>query len=323
MKHVLLAAAALAGAVPVLAQTAPPPAPAITPAAPVAPTKGNAPVAGPAGAVRHGAVPAVHRRKVRPGPAELRVRSANQTATREPLDAGFVNALQVYPWSEGTLYRLLAAPERVTDIALQPGEVIVSVAAGDTVRWTVGDTTSGTGADKRVHILVKPFSAGLSTNLVITTDRRTYHLQLASTAATAMMGLSWTYPADELLAIVRKDAATRAAAPVASAIAAENLNFAYRITGDNPAWRPVRVFDDGRQTFIEFPESVATGEAPPLFVLGDKGEAELVNYRMSGRYYVVDRLFAAAELRLGAKKQAIVRIARATEAKRRSARRAS
>ena len=138
-----------------------------------------------------------------------------------------------------------------------------------------------------------------------------------------MMGLSWTYPADELLAIARKDAATRAAAPVASGIAAENLNFAYRITGDNPAWRPFRVFDDGRQTFIEFPETVATGEAPPLFVLGDKGEAELVNYRMSGRYYVVDRLFAAAELRLGAKKQAIVQITRAAEGKRRSARRAS
>ena len=64
----------------------------------------------------------------------------------------------------------------MTDIALQPGENLVAVAAGDTVRWVIGDTTSGTGADKRTHVLVKPFTAGLATNLVITTDRRSYHL---------------------------------------------------------------------------------------------------------------------------------------------------
>src|SRR3546814_9753229 len=71
---------------------------------------------------------------------------------------------------------------------------VISVAAGDTARWTVRDTTSGSGEAKRVHILVKPYAAGLSTNLVITTDRRAYHLQLESTAATAMAAISWTYP---------------------------------------------------------------------------------------------------------------------------------
>jgi P-type conjugative transfer protein TrbG len=93
-------------------------------------------------------------------------------ALTAPVTPAFVNAVQVYSYGEGVLYRLFAAPERVTDIALQPGEAIVSVAAGDTARWTVGDTTSGTGESRRVHILVKPFAAGLSTNLVITIDRR-------------------------------------------------------------------------------------------------------------------------------------------------------
>ena len=120
------------------------------------------------------------------------VDKANKAALREPSSAGFVRAVQVYPYSEGALYRLYAAPERVTDIVLQPGEAIISVAAGDTVRWTVGDTTSGSGESKRVHILVKPFAAGLRTNLVITTDRRTYHLQLESRLAGAMAALSWT-----------------------------------------------------------------------------------------------------------------------------------
>lgn len=237
-----------------------------------------------------------------------RVVAANRAALREPSGSGFVQAVQIYPYSDGALYRLFAAPERITDITLQAGEAITSVAAGDTARWTVGDTTSGSGADKRVHILVKPYAAGLSTNLVIATDRRVYRLQLESTPRAAMAALSWTYPQDELLAIRRQREAAEAAAPVAGGLAVDRLNFNYRLSGDKPAWRPVRVFDDGRQTFIEFPLGVAVGEAPPLFVLGEKGEATLVNYRMSGRYYVADRLFGAAELRLGEKRQSVVRI---------------
>lgn len=243
-----------------------------------------------------------------------RVTAANRAALREPSAAGYVNAVQIYPFAEGVLYRLYAAPERVTDIALQPGETVTAVAAGDTVRWTVGDTTSGSGETRRTHVLVKPFSAGLRTNLVITTDRRAYHLQLESTSATAMAAISWTYPQDELIAIQRQREAAERAAPVASSVTVEQLNFDYAITGDRPAWRPLRAFDDGRQTFIEFPPSLAVGEAPPLFVLGPNGEAQLVNYRVAGRYYVVDRLFGAAELRLGEKRQQIVRVARTAPA---------
>lgn len=305
MKHVLSAASMLA-AMPALAQSVSPQDPRQVPVPAIVPGPAPAATAQPIAA----APPVVRKRPVPPSPAELRVRAANREATREPATRAFINAVQVYSFSEGVLYRLFAAPERVTDIALQPGEAIVSVAAGDTARWTVGDTTSGSGEAKRVHILVKPFAAGLSTNLVITTTRRAYHLQLESTSTTAMAALSWTYPQDELIAIRRQEAAAEAAKPVAAALAIESLNFAYAITGDRPAWRPLRAFDDGRQTFVEFPANIAVGDAPPLFVVGDQGDIQLVNYRMSGRFYVVDRLFGAAELRLGGKKQAIVRISR-------------
>jgi type IV secretion system protein TrbG len=304
MNRILLAASALV-AVPAFAQTSPPQPPQAATASPSPPPVATV-ITPPPSVVRP---VAPHRHK--PSPAELRVRTANANATQEPATPAFVNAVQVYPYGDGVLYRLFAAPERVSDIALQPGEAIVSVAAGDTARWTVGDTTSGAGESKRVHILVKPFAAGLSTNLVITTDRRAYHLQLDSTPATAMAALSWTYPQDEMIAIRRQQASAEAARPVASGLAVERLDFGYVVTGDRPAWRPLRAFDDGRQTFVEFPASVGVGEAPPLFVIGDRGDAQLVNYRMSGRFYVVDRLFDAAELRLGGKKQAVVRIVRA------------
>jgi type IV secretion system protein VirB9 len=234
---------------------------------------------------------------------------------REPQRDFYVNAVQIYPWSEGALYRLYTAPERVSEIALQPGEALISVASGDTARWVIGDTASGTGASKQTHILVKPSAAGLRTNLLITTDRRLYRIELASTPATSMAGIAWTYPADELLALKGAEASAAAAQPVA-ALAVETLNFNYAISGDNVPWRPVRAFDDGRQVFIQFPANLGQGEAPPLFVVGEGGRAELVNYRVSGRYYVVDRLFGAAELRLGEKRQQVVRITRAGDGRR-------
>lgn len=252
-------------------------------------------------------------------PPTRRVEDANEAATREPTKYGYVNAIQVYPYTEGALYRLYAAPERVSDIALQPGEKLTSVSAGDTVRWVIGDTVSGAGDAERTHVLVKPFAPGLKTNLVIATDRRAYRLQLESTEKTAMAAISWTYPSDRITVLRRRNAAAEAALPVASNVALENIRFRYAITGDNPPWRPLRVFDDGRKVYIEFPQRIDQGEAPPLFVVGADGGNQLVNYRMRGNHYIVDRLFAAAELRLGTRPQQVVRISRTDGAPRRNA----
>ncbi|MBU6473929.1 MAG: P-type conjugative transfer protein TrbG, partial [Alphaproteobacteria bacterium] len=198
----------------------------------------------------------------------------------------------------------------VTDIALQPGESLSSISAGDTVRWVVGDTTSGAGAAKRVHVLVKPIAAGLKTNLIIMTDKRAYHLELESTEHTAMAAISWDYPQDDLIALRQQNAKAEATAPIAENVALGDLHFRYAVSGDRPPWRPVRAFDDGTHVYIEFPARIDQGEAPPLFVVDPKGNDALVNYRVRGRYYIVDRLFAAAELRLGETPQQVVRITR-------------
>src|SRR5258708_1083632 len=101
-----------------------------------------------------------------------RIDLANAAARGQPSRAGYVNAVQVFPFAEGALYQVYAAPGQVTDIALQEGEQLVGsgpVAAGDTVRWIIGDTESGPANGKRVHILVKPTRPDVVTNLVITT----------------------------------------------------------------------------------------------------------------------------------------------------------
>ena len=215
----------------------------------------------------------------------------------------------------------LGAPGQVTDVALQPGEQLVGsgpVAAGDTVRWIIGDTESGTGEAKQVHILVKPTRPDLQTNLVINTDRRTYLLELNSTEKTYMASVSWQYPHDELIALRRQNATAFAARPVATGVDISSLNFRYEIEGDTPAWRPLRAFDDGIKVYIEFPSGIRQGEMPPLFIIGPGGDTELVNYRVRQNYYIVDRLFGAAELRLGDKNsERRVRIIR-TDGRRRS-----
>jgi P-type conjugative transfer protein TrbG len=291
------ATSALAQTVPTLSATTPV-SPPVT-AAPAAPSTRSS---------------AAHRVRAKPSAAELRIRAANRAATLEPATAAYINAVQVYPFSDGAIIHVFTAPGQVTDIALQPGETLGAVAVGDTVRWVIGDTTSGSGDTKRTHVLVKPFAAGLSTNLIITTDRRVYHLALTSGERAAMVALSWTYPQDQLVALKAAAEQARATHPVASGLQLEQLHFNYAISGDQPDWRPLRAFDDGRQTFIEFPANLATGEAPPLFLVDAKGTASLVNYRLQGRFYIVDRLFDAAELRLGLKRQDVVRITRIADA---------
>ncbi|MEO4048105.1 P-type conjugative transfer protein TrbG [Pseudomonas sp. CAU 1711] len=245
-----------------------------------------------------------------PADERVRVSRANRDARVAPSREGYINAIQVWPYSDGALYQVYTSPGRVTAINLQPGEELVTVAAGDTVRWIVGDTTSGSGDGLRTAVLIKPTRVDLKTNLVITTTRRTYLIELSSTEHAWMASASWDYPKDRMLALQRHSNAAQAAASVDVGLSLERLRFRYAISGSNPPWKPLRAFDDGRKVYIQFPAGIALGELPPLFVIGPEGDGQLVNYRFRSPYYIVDRLFGAAELRLGADKGDVVRIER-------------
>src|SRR5690606_9031830 len=136
---------------------------------------------------------------------------SGRAAVREPEPGAYLGAIQVYPVEVGALYRLVTAPARVSASALEPGETLIAAAAGDTARWTGGDTTSGTGGTRRTHDMIKPQAAGLRTNLVITTDRRVYHLALESRNAAAMVAIRWRYPNASPLVLERVAERTEAA----------------------------------------------------------------------------------------------------------------
>lgn len=236
-----------------------------------------------------------------------RVENANAAARVQPRREGYYNAIQIYPWSEGALFQVYAAPGQITNIALELGESLTGagpIAAGDTARWIIGDTESGSGITRRIHVLVKPTRADISTNLVITTDRRTYMIELRSGEKPYMPAVAWAYP--------KQPAGQRQAIPATPLIpTVAARNYRYGLTGESPPWKPVAVYDDGRRVFVEFPRGIVQGEMPPLLVIGPDGEAQIANSRIYQHILIVDRLFGAAELRLGSgDRQQTVRIVR-------------
>ena len=239
---------------------------------------------------------------------------ANAQARKGPELHGYINSVQLYDYMPGALFQVYSAPISVTSIMMQPGEHLTTYAAGDTVRWIVESTTSGQGENERDMVLVKPLKPGLHTNMVITTDRRTYLLEMHSYRETYMAAVSWHYPHDQLARMNHQAKVHHQKTQdiIAPQVNLRDLYFGYDIKTKRgePRWKPVRVFDDGRKTYIQFPANLSTTEAPALFILSGRKKTQLVNYRVKGTYYIVDRLFDRAELRVGEKRPDTVRIIR-------------
>lgn len=215
----------------------------------------------------------------------------------------------------GPLPSVVCAPLFVCQIALQRGETVNGIDVGDPVRWNVTPAVSGEGPNQLVHVVIKAHDIGLATNLLITTDRRTYTIKLVSRRDDWMPAVSFSYPEEEAaawaaLARTRVEKAASSVMPQTGQSLAD-LDFGYRVAGDKPVWRPLRVYNDGRQTFIQFPAAMAADEAPALVAVGDGKEQQLVNYRAVGDRYVVDRVLNRALLMTGVgRKATTVRIDR-------------
>ncbi len=236
------------------------------------------------------------------------VDKANNKAKQEPASEDYFNAIVKYEYSQGILYQVYSSPKHITDIRLQKGEKINGApCAGDTANWELVHTISGTGKTAIEHIIVKPIKAGLETNLIITTNKRSYYVELKSYKETYMAGVSWNYQDDRM--IIFDDKFMRP--PIGIDLNVNDLNFDYKIVGEAP-FKPITVFDDGKKkTYIQFFPSIAQTELPPLFVLSSDKKAQLVNYRYSteNNYYVIDGIFEAAMLKMGTnKKQDVVYI---------------
>lgn len=203
---------------------------------------------------------------------------------------------------------VVCSPLRVCDLSMQQGEHIISLFLGDSARWTLEPATVGEGGVYTTeHVIIKPLDLNIKTNLIITTDRRIYHVNLVSTRDKYMPQVSFVYPEEALAKFKAKQqqhqtAYNNATIPETGEYLG-NLDFKYTITGDQTEWKPVRVYNDGKKTIIEMPETMNANEAPAFVVTryntNSSSNEQLVNYRVQNNKYIVDAVFFEGELIAG------------------------
>jgi P-type conjugative transfer protein TrbG len=203
---------------------------------------------------------------------------------------------------------VVCSPLYVCNIELQPGEVVNDIKAGDSVRWLITPSLVGSGSTSQTIVSVKPTDAGLQTNLIIATTKRLYDITLVSSSYAHTDEITFTYPEDvtaQWQAYQQQAQQRYINTTTSNGTNLAALDFGYSLSGDNPAWRPMRVYSDGIKTYIQFPRSMLSGDAPTLVALDRDGTwfssptKEIVNYRVEGDTYVVDRVLDRAALLSG------------------------
>lgn len=229
-----------------------------------------------------------------------------QTGVAKPIisDDGRIN----YPFGQ-YLPKLTCTIIRACDIQLEPGEVTTGApVAGDTARWKLSKRVSGAGETAVTHIIVKPTDVGIATNLIVTTNKRTYQIDLVSSETGSYLNMiGFYYPED--IAAEWDDSAKlkdrerrereRLVAAELPAGSVDQIDFAYSIDGD-ASIRPVRVFNRMGQVYIQLQDDVVSKEAPVLMLVDKDDKYQIVNWRAeTPTLWVVDKLFDKAVLVIG------------------------
>ncbi|WP_235603067.1 TrbG/VirB9 family P-type conjugative transfer protein [Piscirickettsia litoralis] len=216
-----------------------------------------------------------------------------------------------YQYMDGASYVVYASPGQMTDIEFQTGEKLISQAAGDTLRWQIGKTVSGSGAYQREHLLIKPNQAGLKTTMVVMTNQRVYHIQLISTPDAYMQAVKWQYPNENVVTYQSTDDSATGDTSLSSGGASgldvniANMFSHYKtesVQGDTSHFMPTLVFDDGVKTYIKFNKTTLNRQMPLVEVdTGDKSYATSVNYHVKGQYIIIEGVYPKIRLQLGTK----------------------
>lgn len=204
-------------------------------------------------------------------------------------------------------HEVVCKPLHICDIELEEGEVILKKLIGDSHRWEVAPAIVGSPPKITSHILVKPHEANITTNLVITTDRRIYNMRLRSHSSRKYMAkVGFSYETqqsrwDDYFRLVssKSSKGITSTSPLSKhSSVGDNLWFDYKITGDAP-WRPLRVYNNGRKTFIDMPKATSVMDAPTLLVVNKNNQKVLVNTRLKENRFIVDQIFERAVLIVG------------------------
>jgi type IV secretion system protein VirB9 len=241
------------------------------------------------------------------------IQESNEEATNRSSADDFVLSTQFYDYLPGQIYEVVASPVFITTLALKPGEQLTSIAAGDTSRWEVSQTTTGTRPAQTL-VLVKPLRPWIQTNLVLTTNQRVYQVGLKSVPEGVYNAtVAWRYPNESMLRFVAPDhSATPKVEDSLAPVQLDQADFNYRVKLLEgrwmPGWAPIHVFNDGNKTYIQFPRGNKV--SPLLYAKGLHGLRILVNYRVRDDFYILDKVVNRMVLLLGGTAVGIERIAR-------------
>ena len=194
-----------------------------------------------------------------PGPGDPRVQSVLY-------DTNQVVQLQV-----ATGYQL--------SVEFAPDERVENVAIGDSGAWQVTPNKRGD------HLFIKAVQSGVTTNLTVVTDARTYVfdlLPLYGPLPDMAYTVRFTYPAPAAAPI---PSPARAGAGVATATLAPQPG-RYKLGGSR-AIRPTEIDDDGEKTYIVWPPD---RPLPAIFAIDEKGREMLVDGAMRDGQYVIDSI---------------------------------
>ncbi|WP_338426910.1 TrbG/VirB9 family P-type conjugative transfer protein [Sphingopyxis kveilinensis] len=212
--------------------------------------------------------------------AALLLLTAPDAAARASPQPGYGDArMQTVDYRRDQVVEIEGAPGYQVMIALAPDEVIEHVALGDSGAWQVAPSQSGN------MLFVRPSQGGVSTNMTVITSARFYAFDLVPSNGAPPYEVRFRYPAEE--------AGYVAAEPTASG----HPVGLYRVRGTR-SLRPVRLHDDGRRTYIEWPADVAL---PAVFFIDEHGRERLANGNMRGSLYVIDSVHAELLFRIDRK----------------------
>ncbi|MBO4780612.1 MAG: TrbG/VirB9 family P-type conjugative transfer protein [Selenomonadaceae bacterium] len=199
------------------------------------------------------------------------------------------NSTVVFKYAPNQLYKIYCRVGYLTDLSLKKGETVTFVGGGDTSAWAVEKTT----VDGVAHIYIKPTVDTSTTNLIITTNKRSYQLILNTSSWYNPM-VTWTYGQEEQSVInLREEQGT--ISKINENV--EFLNFNYKISGES-RMKLVAVFDDGEKTILKFDK--IPKRLPSLFIRS-KGKIIMANYKIRENCYIVDRVAEEIELRVSDK----------------------
>ena len=201
------------------------------------------------------------------------------------------NSTMTFRYTETQLYKIYCRAGYLTDIALHKGENINFVGGGDSSSWSVTSATVGDVA----HIYIKPVVETGTTNLIITTNKRSYQLILEAGDWYNPM-VRWTYDEEELQNSILRQKKDEITVTDSLAVPFDQLNFNYEVKRNNAGAKPVMIFDDTEKTIIKFYR--APKNAPAIFVKekGRKG-INMVSFKIKDNCYILDRVAESIELR--------------------------